>query len=34
MLSAFKRVKNYFLDEFLKSLIEILNNYNKKNSRY
>ena len=34
MISAFKRIRDYFLDEFLDSLIEILNNYNKKNSRY
>ena len=33
MLSAFKRVRDYLLDELLKSLIEISNNYNEKNSR-
>ena len=34
MLNIFKSVRDYLLDEFLKSLIEILNSYNKKNSRY
>ena len=34
MSNIFKRVKDYLLDELLRSLIEILNSYNKKNSRY
>ena len=34
MRNVFERVRDYFFDGFLKSLIEALDNYNKKNSRY
>ena len=34
MLGVFGRVKGYLLGGFLESLIEVLNSYDEKNSRY